>query len=215
MVFCGFRILYRLAEKFMFVFIRAVFMFWIEFMCYCIKNFEEKKRKYNLSLSSIPSSCRNPYDVRFCAVFTIEAAFVLGIVFMSIALLIQYAYTEYDKVTGTMILEEMLIRARRETDDSESYFEDMGEQLGNPRLWFDEYKVDISIEKDKVSGEASSGEWEKEIELDIFRPGTYLRQREFLEEVLKDGEEHEDGEYRVQAGNEPELYGDLSGNGME
>ena len=190
-------------------------MFWIEFVFHCVKVVEAKKKKYNRSLSSIPSPCGNLYDVRIPAMFTIEAAFVLGIVFMSLALLIRYAYAEHDKVTGTMILEEMVIRARREEDDSETYFEDMGDQLGNPRLWFDEYEVDISRERDMVSGKASSGEWEKEIEVDIFQPSTYLRQKEFLEEVLKDREEHEDRENRVQAGNEPELYGDPFGSGME
>ena len=190
-------------------------MFWIEFVFHCIEAVETKKKPCNRSLSSIPSPCGNLYDVRIPAMFTIEAAFVLGIVFMSLALLIRYAYAEHDKVTGTMILEEMVIRTRREEDDSETYFETMGEQLGNPRLWFDEYKVDISRERDMVSGKASSGEWEKEIEVDIFQPSTYLRQREFLEDILKDREEHEDREDRVQAGNEPELYGDPFGSGME
>ena len=190
-------------------------MFWIEFVFHCVETVEAKKKKHNRSLSSIPSPCGNLYDVRIPAMFTIEAAFVLGIVFMSLALLIRYAYAEHDKVTGTMILEEMVIRARREEDDSETYFEDMGDQLGNPRLWFDEYEVDISRERDMVSGKASSGEWEKEIEVDIFQPSTYLRQKEFLEDVLKDREEHEDREDRVQAGNEPELYGDPFGSGME
>ena len=199
----------------MFIFIGIVFMFWIEFVFHCIEADETKKKPCNRSLSSIPSPCGNLYDVRIPAMFTIEAAFVLGIIFMTLALLIQYAYTEHDKVTGTMILEEMVIRTGREEDDSETYFENMGEQLGNPRLWFDEYEIDISRGRDMVSGKASSGEWEKEIEIDVFQPSTYLRQKEFLEEVLKDREEHEDREDRVQAGNESELYGDPFGIGME
>ena len=190
-------------------------MFWIEFVFHCVETVEAKKKKHNRSLSSIPSPCGSLYDVRIPAMFTIEAAFVLGIVFMSLALLIRYAYAEHDKVTGTMILEEMVIRTRREEEDSETYFETMGEQQGNPRLWFDEYKVDISRERDMVSGKASSGEWEKEIEVDIFQPSTYLRKKEFLEEALKDREEYEDREDRVQTGNEPELYGDPFGSGME
>ena len=190
-------------------------MFWIKFMFRCIKAFEAKKKKCNVSLFTIPSSRGNRDDVRFHALFTIEATLVLGVVFMSIALLIQYAYIEYDKVTGTMILEEMLIRARRVEEDSESHFEELGEQLGNPRLWLDEYEIDISMERGKVSGKASSGEWEKELEMDVFQPSAYLRQREFLEEVLRDGEEHEDREDRIQTGNEPELYGDPFRNGME
>ena len=215
MVFCGFRILYRLAGKYVFVFIRIVFMFWIKFMFHGVKTVEAKKKLWNRSLSPIPPPSGSLYDVRIPAMFTIEAAFVLGIVFMSIALLIRHAYIEHDKVTGTMILEEMVIWTRREEEDSETYFENMGEQLGNPRLWFDEYEVDISIERDMVSGKVSSGEWEKEIEIDVFQPSTYLRQKEFLEEILKDREEHEDRENRVQAGNESELYGDPFGTGME
>ena len=190
-------------------------MFWIKFMFHCVKIFEAKKKEYSISLFTIPSSHRNLDDVRFPALFTIEATLVLGVVFMSIALLIQYAYTEHDKVTGTMILEEMLIRTGREGKGSGSHYEDIGEQLSNPRLWFDEYEIDISMERDRVSGKASSEKWDKEIEMDVFQPSTYLRKKEFLEDVLRDEEEHEDRDYRVQAGDEPELYGDPFRNGME
>ena len=142
---------------------------------------------------------------------------ILGVVFTSIALLIQYAYTEYDKVTGTMILEETLIHARNshKEEKTELDYEDMGRQLGNPRLWLGDYEIEISMKGDKVSGKATAGEWDKEIEMNTFRPSTYLRQKEFLEELLKGGEENDEGEYRVQEGNESQLYGGSFGTRVE
>lgn len=217
MVFLNVRVIFGLAAQFAAVFVRIISLFWCQFMDRCPRMFRTQKKHKVPAFFNVFTSDGDQDDMELCAVFTIEAAIVLGIVFMSVALLIRYAYTEHDKVTGTSILQEMLIHVRQnyENEDAEAYFEDAGKQLGNPRLWLGEYEIEISSERSKVSGKASAGEWRKEIEMELFRPGMYIRQRDYLTELLKDGEEKDEGEHRVQTGNESELYGDPFGNEME
>lgn len=215
MVFLDIRTVYGLARQFAVVFVRFVSLLWSKSDPYCPRVFQ--KEKNDSALFTVFTSCRDRNGVRFGASFTIEATLVLGVVFMTIALLIQYAYTEHDKVTGTIILEEVLIRARKDYEEeySDAFFEDVGKQLGNPRLWMGEYEIEISKKLNKIEGKASAGEWSKEIEVDLFRPSTFLRQKDSLQRLMKDGEGNDDRAYRVQTGDEQELYGDSFGNGVE
>lgn len=146
--------------------------------------------------------------------FAIEATMVMSVVLITIALLIQHAYTTHDMVTGTMILQEMLENARISEDEalSSEYFEQMGERLGNPRLWLGEYQLEIELSDNQVTGIALAGEWEQEMQIQTFRPGRFLRRCEALKEIGKGLENGIDG---IQAGNESKLYGDSSGKGME
>lgn len=217
MVFLGIRTVYGLARQFAVIFVRIVSLFWSKFVFSCARVFQKSEEKDDIAISAIFTSCRNRNDVRLGAFFTVEATMVLGVVFLSLALLIQYAYTEHDKVTGTMILEEALIRARMdyEGEYSDQYFENMGKKLGNPRLWLGEYEIRISTDRNEIEGKASAGEWNKEIEMRLFRPSTFLRQKDSLQGRRKDGDENDDREYRVQTGDEQELHGDSFGNGLE
>jgi len=217
MVFSGFGLVYGLARKFTVVFVRIILMFWGESDSNCKGAFGTRKERNETSVFTVFASHGNRNDIRYAASFTIEATLVLGVIFMTIALMIQYAYTEYDKVTGTVILQEMIVRERSDHkgEDRNSYFKIIGKQLGNPRLWLGEYEIEISNNLLKIEGKATAGEWSKTIEIDLFRPSTFLRQEDCLRKVMKDGEENNDGTYRVQAGNESELYDDSFGNGEE
>ena len=146
--------------------------------------------------------------------FAVEATMVMSVVLITIALLIQHVYTTHDMVTGTMILQEMLENTRTSGDErfSEEYFEQTGERLGNPRLWLGEYQLEIEMNDNQVIGVASAGEWEQEIQINTFRPGRFLRRCDAVAEI---GEELKNGGNGIQAGNEPELYGDSSGTGVE
>ena len=72
---------------------------------------------------------------------------VLGIVFLTIGALIKEAYILHDTVTGSMILEETMEKARYSRDGSENlkYYEQNGENLGSPRLWLGNYDLDLGI----------------------------------------------------------------------
>ena len=217
MVFHGIRTVYGLARQSAVVFVRVILMFCCKSRIDGSRGISKKEKGNDVALSSVFTSDGIPANMGLRASFTIEATLVLGVVFMSIALVIQYAYTEHDKVTGNMILQEMLVCARADLQEehSEDYFEEMGRQLGNPRLWMGEYEIEISRERNTVTGKASAGEWNKEIEIELFQPSAFLRMSDCFRDLTEGEGEMDDNGDRVQAGDEPELYGDSFGSGDE
>ena len=210
MVFCGFRTVSRLAGQCVVIFIRIVSVLWSKSDFGCSRVFQGSKEQENPAVFTVFTSGRDRKNLELSASFTVEAAMVMGVLLMSVAMLIQYAYAEHDKAIGAMILEETLIRAGRDQEGeySDSYFEDIGEKMGETRLWFEEYEIEISKGPTKITGKASAGDWNKEIKMDLFRPGTFLRQKENFQGIMNDGDKNDDGAYRVQEGDESELYGD-------
>ena len=209
MVFYRVRIVSRLARQCAVIFIGIVSMLWGESDFCCPKLFSSSKEEQDSSVFTVFASGRDRTADGLRASFTIEAAIVMGVLLMSLSMLIQYAYTEHDKVIGAMILEETLIRARRDSkrEDAEQYYESIGEQMGTSQLWFDEYEMEISIGTTGITGKAVSDDWKKEIELDLFRPSDFLRKKEMLQGIWNNGDK-DDGEDRIQEGNESELHGD-------
>lgn len=199
------------------------------------KLLEKREETYGAPVSSVFASRRNWNDRGkgffgmnrliwqaekkvFRASFTIEATLVLGVVFMTVAMLIRYAYIEHDKITGTMILAETVQKARTYSGKelSPAYFEEQGELRGNPRLWLGEYQLEINSDwRKKINGEAAAGEWRQEIEMDMFLPGDFLRQTEALKALIENGEEQDDRGDRIQERDESELYGNTFGATME
>ena len=181
-----------------------------------------KRTKTRTSISAVFTSCWNMVrnfirkKRRYRASFTIEATFVLGVVMVCVCGLIRYAYETHDTVTGTMILEEVLLQAQRIEDvdgvveRSEQYrLEAYGEELGNPRLWLGPYNLDLQLNDGTIKGKADAGEWSQEMEMGRFRPGDTLLNFEVLKELEKEWKNDGSG---IQAGDEPELYGDTSGD---
>lgn len=130
--------------------------------------------------------------------------------------LIRYAYHTHDTVTGTMILEEVLLQAQRIEDvdgvferSEQHRLEAYGEELGNPRLWLGTYNLDLQLKDGTIKGKAAAGEWSQEMEMRQFRPGDTLLNFEALKELEKEWKNDGSG---IQAGDEPELYGDTSGD---
>lgn len=79
----------------------------------------------------------------YSASITVEASMVLSVVLLSMAAFIRYAYTVHDMVTGSMILEETLERARNNVDEKKKTdsFEQEGSLMGNPRLYLGTYEI--------------------------------------------------------------------------
>ena len=123
--------------------------------------------------------------------------------------MIRYGYRLYDEVTGSMILEEAILKARIGAETEESFrideYEDYGERLGNPRLSSGTYRLALEKTSGNVSGKAAAGEWEQEIEIKRFQPGTFLRRIDALYALGKDLTDDGSG---IQEGIEPKLYGD-------
>ncbi len=108
---------------------------------------------------------------------TVEAAFVIPIIFFVLMLIIQRAYIIHDTVSGSMILEESVERVRYRTDHDlkPEVFADQGEEAGNPRLWLGSYTVEITEDLLRTGGKASAGDWREEIDMNTFDPARYLR----------------------------------------
>lgn len=148
------------------------------------------KEKDSVSAVSAPGRSLAGTDLnmagdRLRASFTVEAAMVLGIVFLALAAVIKEAYILHDTVTGSMILEETMEKAAYNCDieKDETYLISYGEKRGNPRLWLGTYEIGLNIEERKVNGRAAAGDWNMQMEIKRFRPETFLRRAEALKEM--------------------------------
>ena len=221
MVFCGFGDVSELERKCDAASFWAVFVFFMEYAFGRAGNSQKRRReKTGTSFSSIFNTGGNladsniGYGKKYRASFTVEATVVLGIVFFCIASLIGQAYRVHDTVTGSMILEEALLRARGKDIEEivVGEFEAYGETLGNPRLWLGEYEIELEISENRVSGTATAGDWSQMIEIEQFQPWQFLRRFDAIKEM---SEELTDDGSGIQAGDEPELHGDPAGTGVE
>lgn len=146
--------------------------------------------------------------------FTVEAAILLGIILILYGFLIQYAVRLHGEVTGAMILEEALERARYGTGDQQEIdrLEEWAESMGNSGLSTDEYRLEIHAGNGRTTGKVEAGSWSFSMETDTFQAGEFLRRLDAAEKI---GKELTDGWSGVQTGDEPELYGDTAGTGEE
>ena len=214
MVFCDFGAVFKCIGKYVAVLFRHFYLFFVESSIGSKSNDRKRKREksstavFTIFTSSGSMACNFIRKNRkYRASFTIEAVFVLGVVMVCICGLIGFVYRTHDTVTGKMILEEVLIQARKiENTDavmerSERYrLEAYGETLGNPRLWLGAYDLDIQIKHDIVKGKASAGDWSQEMEMHTFHPGDTLLKFEALKELEKEWKSDGSG---IQEGDEP------------
>ena len=136
--------------------------------------------------------------------FTVEATLVCTIVIVSLAAILGQFYQDHDRITGRMILEEVLIKSRLVDEKEErgllDSYRSYGERLGNPRLWSGTYRLEIEAGAEAVKGKAAAGAWKQEMEIRRFQPGRFLRRIEGLKES---GEEWMNDGSGIQTGNEP------------
>ena len=172
-------------------------------------NCEKPKRKNRKSaVSAVFTAGRDLAAKPLTASMTIEAVFVCSVVLFTLFSWISQAYRLHDTVTGCMILEEVLMKVRK-ADETEinkeiSACEAYGEALGNPRLWLGEYEVSVTRKRGSVNGKAGAGDWEQEIQIRQFQPGSFLQRAELLKEL---GEEWTDDGSGIQEGIQSKLYG--------
>ena len=97
----------------------------------------------------------------YSASITVEASIILSVVLLSLAAFIRYAYTVHDTVTGSMILEETLERARNNVNEKKTIdsFEQEGSQMGNPRLYLGAYELHLNLGALTAEGDAAAGDW--------------------------------------------------------
>lgn len=121
----------------------------------------------------------------YSASITVEASIVLSVVLLSLAAFIRYAYTVHDTVTGSMILEETLERARNNVDEKKKLdsFAQEGSQMGNPRLYLGAYEIHLDLGALTAEGDASAGDWSLHMERADIHPETFLRQQDALRKI--------------------------------
>lgn len=172
-------------------------------------------QKAEASVSTVSASRRDLDRVSlktYPAAFTVEAAFLLGIILMTYGFLIRYSVRLYSEVTGAMILEEALEQARYAAGDSPEIkkLEEHAESMGNSGVSAEQYRLEIHKGSMRTTGRAEAGKWSLSMEADTFRAGEFLRG---LEAAGKIGKELADGWSGIQTGDEPELYGGAAGTG--
>jgi len=121
----------------------------------------------------------------YSASITVEASIILSVVLLSLAAFIRYAYTVHDTVTGSMILEETLERARNNVNEKKTIdsFEQEGSQMGNPRLYLGAYELHLNLGALTAEGDAAAGDWSLHIERADIHPETFLRQQDALKKI--------------------------------
>lgn len=116
---------------------------------------------------------------------TVEASMILSVVLLSLAAFIRYAYTVHDTVTGSMILEETLERARNNVDEKKTLgnFEHEGSRMGDPRLYLGSYEIRLNLGMMVAEGDASAGDWSLHMERADIHPEKFLRQQDALKKI--------------------------------
>ena len=113
---------------------------------------------------------------------TVEAACVMAIVLMAIGVLIYEAGRMHDETAGAMVLCEAVKKARHEkwlnADTAAAFF------TKSQRLWlnFPSYDIDIVKRGQKLNGNAWGGGWNREIQMEGFRPELFMRRITLLED---------------------------------
>ena len=110
---------------------------------------------------------------------------MLPAIFLAVVSLLSHAFQVHDMVSGTMILEETMEKARhlsKDDPETEEYVRE-GISRGNPRLWLGAYTLKIMEEESQVTGTAQAGDWEAEVELRRCQPEVFLRRTEAVLEM--------------------------------
>lgn len=119
---------------------------------------------------------------------TVEAAWIMAVVLLAAACMIRTAGRLHDTTKGAMILHEMTEKYRHEkellAEDGAGDLQDRGD------LWmsFQEFALDIEEKGKWRQGKAEGGDWEHRIQMEVFRPETFLRRITLIEDL---GEEDE------------------------
>ena len=113
--------------------------------------------------------------------YTVEAAFVMAVVFFSLAHGILWAYGVKNRTVGAMMLEEAMEWIRY--DEESSLMEEA--ERGMERLGF---QIQVESEGENLRGTVAGDGWEREISMKKFRPEEFLRKISVIEENVRDGD---------------------------
>lgn len=120
---------------------------------------------------------------------TVEAAWIMAMVLLSISVMLQQAGRIHDETKAAMGLHEAVEKGRHgRMQDLEFTAEKVQEHIG----WFmatSDYKLVVKEKGKRVSGKGSGGKWSRDIEIGKFRPETFLRKITLIEGLVeRDGD---------------------------
>lgn len=120
------------------------------------------------------------------ASFTIEAAYVTGIVIFCLAVLFRFGFLLHDAVVGTAVLNEGIERIGHSGDPDAASVSARGKSRMEHALSGREFQVQIEEYKDGFRGTAGGNRYQKELLDKGFHPEETLRKITLLEEILED-----------------------------
>lgn len=120
---------------------------------------------------------------------TVEAACVMGMVLLAVAMMIHEAGRIHDETKGAMVLHEAVEKGRHERHinieaDGLGAEENMGF-----RMSFPSYQVSLKKRPGRIQGDGKGGKWDRRIESREFRPERFLRQITLIESLGDDDED--------------------------
>ena len=132
---------------------------------------------------------------------TVEAAGVMAVVLLAVAVMLHEAGRIHDETKGAMNLHEAVEKGRHERYmDLEVIGLGAEENMGL-RMTFPSYKIFLKYSFDRIQGEGRGGNWRKRIESREFRPERFLRQITLIESL---GDKNGD---KLPTGDEAQLSG--------
>jgi hypothetical protein len=128
-------------------------------------------------------------EKRFKGSFTIEAAYIMAMVLITVAVIIGQAGKNHDRAAGAMVLHEAVEKSRHEREESAGELAARHQEYMRLLLSFPSYELQMEKKGRTVTGTGTGGDWNYVIEMKEFRPERFLRQVTLLESL---GETDED-----------------------
>lgn len=148
-------------------------------------HFYEKKDD---TISSFSHACRNLAGSfirkRLKASYTIEAAYVMAILFLSLSVMILSAYRVHDKTTGAMAVQESVEKLRHMEDREKDH--DVKVKTVYLR---DEYEIQTKAAGKNIIGKGKGASWKLEIQTKRYEPEGFLRLFSIAEEGMLNNRE--------------------------
>lgn len=113
--------------------------------------------------------------------FTVEAAWVMAMVLLSLSVMIQQAFRIHDQTVAAMCLHEAAEKGRHGTGQKVKAAETEVEEHIGRLMSFPSCDLELEIKGKKVYGKCRGGKWSRDIEVHRFRPETFLRKITLIE----------------------------------
>ncbi len=130
-------------------------------------------------------TCETPYK----GSLTIAAASIMAMVLVSEAVVIREAGRIHDETKGAMLLQEAVEKGRHEKGMELGELSEKLTEASGLMLRFPSWEMGLREQRGKLVGSGKGGEWQYSIEMEPFRPESFLRAVTLLELL---GEKDED-----------------------